>query len=94
MDYSKCIMVTYIHCEEDFTCEEGLHVGAVGQLDRCVSGVGGQRGVCAVIEQQPHYWQVITGHCIVNGPLERQRHWIWSTFTSLTDNLVLVVFSK
>lgn len=42
--------------QEALTCEEGLHVQAVCQFDRCVSGVGGQSWVCTVVEKQPDYW--------------------------------------
>lgn len=54
------------------TCEEGLHGGALSQFDRRLSGVGGQSGVCAVVQEQPDYWQVVARHCVVERPDQRK----------------------
>lgn len=55
------------------TCEEGLHGGTLSQFDRRLSGVGGQSGVCAVVQEQPDYWQVVARHCVVERPDQRKK---------------------
>lgn len=54
------------------TSEEGFHAWALSQFDWCVSGVGGQRRVCTVVQKQPDYWKVITRHCIMKRPVGRK----------------------
>lgn len=55
------------------TCEEGLHGGTLSQLDWRLSGVGGQSGVCAVVQEQPDYWQVVARHSVVKRPDQRKK---------------------
>lgn len=59
------------------TCEEGLHGGTLSQFDRRLSGVGGQSGVRAVVQEQPDYWQVVARHCVVERPDQRKKT-MWS----------------
>lgn len=55
------------------TCEEGLHGGALSQLDRRLPGVGGQGGVGAVVQEQPDDREVVAGDRVVQGPGERTK---------------------
>lgn len=73
------------------TCEEGLHARAVRQLDRSVPGVGGQRRVGAVVQEQPDDRQVIARHRVVKGPEERaKRHGLITVHFIQTNNGSLV----
>lgn len=54
------------------TCEEGLHAGAVGQFDWRVPRVGGQSGICAVIQKQPDNRKVVARHRVMKRPAEEK----------------------
>lgn len=50
------------------TAQEGPHGFAAGQLYGRLAGVGGQGGIGAVRQQQPHRLEVIIDHGVMDRP--------------------------